>query len=103
MLARVIALVLAVVMMTGAVAQVWASPDDAGAVAGAAPGSPPGSPPGSIDDDGLALDPAVLPEIVAVPLPERREPVSTCAPDRDVPGRLHAVFVFRPPRPIASR
>jgi hypothetical protein len=86
-LVRVIALLLAVVMMTGAATQVCASPDVAGAV----------------DDDAPGLDPAVLPEPVAVPLPDRREPVSTCAPRPVAPGRMHAVFVFRPPRPVTSR
>lgn len=90
-----IALLLAVVVVTGAAAQVWASPDTTSA--------PISAPTSAIDDDGPGLLPAVLLEPVAVPLPDRREPVGTCAPRRDVPGRLHAVFVFRPPRPVASR
>jgi hypothetical protein len=90
-LARVIGLVLAIVMMTGAAVQVCASPGASSAAACA------------IDDDPPALDPAVLPSVVAVPLPDRRVPAASCAPHQDAPGRLHAVFVFRPPRPIASR
>jgi hypothetical protein len=84
---RVIAVLLAVLMMTGAATQVWAAPDVASA----------------IDDDAPALDPAVVPEPVAVPMLDRQEPIGVCAPRRAPTGRLHAVFVFRPPRLVASR
>ena len=87
---RVIALLLAVVMMTGAATQVCASPDVTGAV-------------DAVDDDAPGPDPAVLPEPVAVPLPDLGEPVDRCAPRPAAPGRIHAVFVFRPPRLVASR
>ncbi len=82
---RVIALLLAVMMMTGARAQVWASPDVTSVVDDA-------------PDEGHAL-----PVSVAVPLPERRELVCIEAPGSPARGRLHAVFVFRPPRLFASR
>jgi len=83
---RVIALLLAVMMMTGARGQVWASPDVT-----------------SVVDDAPDRDVPVQPASVAVPLPERREPVCIEAPRSPARGRLHAVFVFRPPRLFASR
>jgi hypothetical protein len=90
-LVRVIALLLAagimLGMMTGAATQLCASPDVSSAV----------------DDDSSTLDPAVLPEAITVPLPDRRDRVSACAPVHGAPGRLHAAFVFRPPRLVASR
>jgi hypothetical protein len=92
-LARVIGLLLVGFLLIGAVAQVSASPGVTSAVAVA------------VDDDGdpPALDPAIVPEPICVALPDRREPVSRFAPDPAAPGRLHAVFVFRPPRAVASR
>lgn len=90
MLARVIGLLLVGFLLIGAVAQVSASPGVTSAVA--------------VDDgDPPALDPAIVPEPTCVALPDRRPPVSRFAPDPAAPGRLHAVFVFRPPRAVASR
>jgi len=83
---RVIALVLSVMMMTGAREQVCASPDVTSAV-----------------DDAPDLDTAVLPAPVDVPLPDRRSPVCVEAPLARACGRMHAVLVFRPPRLVASR
>jgi hypothetical protein len=86
-LVRVIALLLAVMMMTGAATQVCASPDVTSAV----------------DDDFQSLDTPILPAPIVVPRPDRAQPVSACAPGTAVHGRRHAVLVFRPPRPVASR
>ena len=90
---RLIALLLAIVMMTGAAAQVaGASPDVTGVVAGAI-------------DDAPGLDPPIVPEAVAVamPVPDTEAPVVIEAPPSIASGRMHAVLVFRPPRRLASR
>jgi hypothetical protein len=83
---RILALLLAVIMMTGAAAQVCASPDTANEI-----------------DEALDLDMPALPAPVTVPLPDPREPVCIEAPCSLGRGRLLAVFVFRPPRLVASR
>jgi len=83
---RVIALLLSVMMMTGAVGQVCASPDVTSAV-----------------DDAPDLDTPALPAPAVAPLPDLREPVSIEAPPACACGRMHAVLVFRPPRLVASR
>jgi len=83
---RVLALLLSVMMMTGAMGQVCASPDVTGVV-----------------DNAPDLDTPALPAPVAVPLPDRREPVCIEAPLMCACGRMHAVLVFRPPRLVASR
>jgi hypothetical protein len=86
-LARVLALLFAVIMMMTAVAaHVCASPDVSSEV-----------------DDPPDLDSPILPAPVAVPRPDRREPVRIEAPRAFARGRLHAVVVFRPPRLVASR
>lgn len=84
---RIIVLVLAVLMMTGAAGQaVEASPEVA-----------------SLIDDAPNQDPPILPVQVMVPLLDLQAPIRTCAPRSRSRGRMHAVFVFRPPRLIASR
>jgi hypothetical protein len=83
---RVIALVLSVLMMAGAMGQVCASPDVT-----------------TVVDDAPELDPAVLPAPVDVPLPDPRKSVCIEAPLACARGRTHAVLVFRPPRLVASR
>jgi len=85
-LVRILALWLAVMMMTGAAAQVWASPDVTSEI-----------------DDAPDLDTPDLPAPVPAPLPGLREPVSIEAPRSLGRGRLLALFVFRPPRLVASR
>jgi hypothetical protein len=80
-LVRLLALLLAVMMMTGTAAQVCASPDVAGAV-----------------DDAPDLVMPSLPEPVAVARPEHRPVVPIEAPPERAPGRTHAVLIFRPPR-----
>jgi hypothetical protein len=87
---RLIALLLTVMMMTGGAAQghllALASPDAAGSV-----------------DDTPELDTPVVPEPVVVPVPDSHEPCGSCAAASSGEGRVHAAFVFRPPRMIASR
>jgi hypothetical protein len=83
---RVIVLLLAVVMMTGATAQVaCASPDVMTAV-----------------DDAPDLGTPIVPDPAVIPVPERRMPVRIEALP-PAHGRMHALLVFRPPRLIASR
>ena len=90
---RAITLLLAIVMMTGALGQVCASSDATGAVAVVA-----------VDDaDGPDLDTPILPAPVAAPLPGLQEPVCIEAPAARARGRMHAVIVFRPPRLVTSR
>jgi hypothetical protein len=84
-LVRAITLLLAVILMTGATGPMSASPDVA-----------------SVVDDAPELDTPILPAL-DVPLPDLREPVSIEAPRSLARGRMHAVFVFRPPRRVASR
>ena len=85
---RVIAFVLALLVAAGAAAQaagtVIASPDVAGVV---------------VVDDGVPdLDPAVVVTAVALAPPVRRELRQIAASPSELPGRLHGVTVFRPPR-----
>lgn len=87
MVVRILALLLAVLMMTGAAAQVHASPDVTS----------------EIDDAPEDLDTPIVPAVVVVPRPGLRTPVSIEAPRSLGRGRLLAVFVFRPPRLVASR
>jgi hypothetical protein len=82
-LVRVITLLLAVMMMTAAATQVWASPVVASAV-------------DDVPDADLAVP--ALSEPIVVPEPERGEQASACMPPAPMPGRVHAAFVFRPPR-----
>jgi hypothetical protein len=82
---QMIALLLAVLMMTGGTAQVCASPEVT-----------------SLVDDAPELDAPILPARVTAP-PVLREPVCIEAPRCLARGRTHAVFVFRPPRQVASR
>jgi hypothetical protein len=83
---RILALLLAVLMMTGAAAQVCASPDVVSQI-----------------DDAPDLETPVVPAVVVVPRPGLRTPISIEAPRSLGRGRLLAVFVFRPPRLVASR
>jgi hypothetical protein len=87
-LARIFALLLAVLMMAGAAAQACASPDVASECE---------------IDDAPAVDTPVLPVAVAVPRPDLREPICIEAPRSLGRGRLLAVLVFRPPRLVAAR
>jgi hypothetical protein len=83
---RVIAWLLAVVMMTGAVIQADAAPMTASSEVASA------------SDDGLVQDPSILPVPVAVARPPRWEPVRLAAAPSISHGRAHGVRVFRPPR-----
>ena len=84
---RVIVLLLTVILMTGTVAQTaCASPDVVSAVE-----------PAPDVDTPVMPEPTLMPE-PAGPGPDRNEVPS--APTR---GRMHAVLVFRPPRPVTSR
>jgi len=79
--ARVIALLLAVMMMTGSAVQVYAQADTASEV-----------------DDAPALLVPTAPVPLAVVAQEGRAPARIEAPLAPVSGRMHAVLVFRPPR-----
>jgi hypothetical protein len=79
--ARVVALLLAVMMMTGAAAQ-------ASALA---------NPASEVDDAPYVVVP-IAPEPVAVAIPERRAPARIEAPWAPACGRIHALVIFRPPR-----
>ena len=81
MFARVVALLLAVMMMTGAAAQASAMADPASEV-----------------DDAPDLVMPIPPEPVAVAAPESRAPVRIEAPLSPACGRMHALVIFRPPR-----
>jgi len=81
MFARVIALLLAVMMMTAAAAQVYAQADTASEV-----------------DDAPDLMMPATPVPIAVAAPEGRDPARIEAPLSPACGRMHAVLVFRPPR-----
>jgi hypothetical protein len=86
---RLIALLLTVMIMTAASQGhlvALASPDAMGSV-----------------DDIPGLDTPVVPEPVVMPVPESHEPCGSCAAASSGEGRIHAAFVFRPPRMIASR
>lgn len=83
---RILALLLAVMLMTGAAAQVYASPDVISEV-----------------DDAPALNTPVLSAAVAGSLPDPRNPACIEAPRSLGRGRLLAIFVFRPPRLVAAR
>jgi len=80
---RVIAFVLALLVAAGAASPtVMASPDVAGVV-----------------DDGVPdLEPAVVVTAVSLAVPVRHELRHIVAPPAELPGRLHGVSVFRPPR-----
>jgi hypothetical protein len=85
-LVRIVVLLLAVMMMTGRVAEVWASPDVT-----------------SVVDDTPSVDPPVRPAEVTILVLEPRLPACISAPPLHSTGRMHAVLVFRPPRLVASR
>lgn len=88
MAVRLIALLLAVMMMTGMAAELRASGPAVAAIA--------------LDDAPDLVMPS-MPEPVAVVAPDHRPPVQIEAPDGPWPGRTHAVMIFRPPRLFASR
>ena len=82
-----IVLLLAAVIMTGAMTQAaFASPDVVSAV-----------------DPASDVDTPVVPEpaVMSAPVPQR--PVRIEATQAPALGRMHAVLVFRPPRLVASR
>jgi hypothetical protein len=85
-LVRLIALLLTVMMMTGGVEQALGSPDSMTAI-----------------DDASELDAPVVPVQAAVAAIHHREPFGPSAAAPPEVGRIHAAFVFRPPRPVASR
>lgn len=85
-LVRLIALLLAVMMMTGTAAEVHAAP---GIVV--------------MIDDAPDQDLPSLPEPVDAARPDHRPPILIEAPRAPAPGRTHAVMIFRPPRFVASR
>jgi hypothetical protein len=83
----VIALLLAVLMMTGGLAQVIsASPDVAAAI-----------------DDAADVDVAMVTEPATVMPPQHRTTADVAVPPSPAHGRRYAVRVFRPPRAFASR
>lgn len=85
---RVIAVLLAILMAAGlASSTVMASPDIAGWVG----------------DDAPDVDPGVAPEPIAVAPTPRIAQRQIVALPAGSPGRLHAAWVFRPPRRFASR
>jgi hypothetical protein len=91
--ARFLALLLAVAMLTGAVVQASAAPPGPAAATCVLDDAP----------DGPELDPAIVPVAVAV-VPPLGPPVIRCAaPPLSAAGRRHAVRVFRPPCLLASR
>jgi hypothetical protein len=79
---RIVALLLAIVMMAGTATQVCAAPgiDVAAAV-----------------DDGADVAAPSFSEPVAVARPDHRAAASIEAPEAP-PSRAHAVLIFRPPR-----
>jgi len=84
---RAIALLLAVLMLTGVAGQVAsASPDAVSAV-----------------DDVPDVDTPALVESAVMLAPERQPPICVDGPRASTHGRMHAVLVFRPPRLLASR
>ena len=84
---RVIVLLLAVILMTGTVAQTaCASPDVVSAV-----------------EPAPDVDTPVMPEPALMPEPAGRGPDRSEVPSAPTRGRMHAVLVFRPPRPVTSR
>ena len=84
---RVIVLLLAVILVTGTVVQTaCASPDAVTAVE-------------PVPD----VDPPVMPDAALMPAPSGRGPDRSEVPTAPTSGRMHAVLVFRPPRPVTSR
>jgi hypothetical protein len=79
---RLIALLLAVMMMTGTAAEVCAASDIIVAI-----------------DDAPDLDMPNLLEPSELARPDHRSPIqSSSAPGASALGRMHAVMIFRPPR-----
>jgi hypothetical protein len=97
-LVRVVAWLLAVVIVTGTAARAHASLDAAGDVGYAA---------ASVDGlDGLDGLDGMMPhgaDPVAVATPDGPDPVRIEASRSLTRGRMHAVLIFRPPRLAASR
>ena len=90
-LARIFALLIAICMVTGTATRAYASLDGVFDV------------PSEIDD---AVDAAVMPRVsepIALAVPRRPQPICIEAPGSPIGGRMHAVLIFRPPRPTASR
>ena len=74
-------------LMTGTVAQTaGASPDVVSAV-----------------EPAPEVDTPVMPEPAVMPAPAGRGPDRSEVPSAPTRGRMHAVLVFRPPRPVTSR
>jgi hypothetical protein len=85
-LVRITGLLLAVMMVTGRVGEVWASPDVT-----------------SVVDDTPDLDLQLPLTEVTIHVLEPWLPTYISAPPLHSSGRMHAVLVFRPPRLVASR
>ena len=87
MIVLLLAAVMAIGMMTGAMTQAaCASPDVVSAV-----------------DPASDVDTPVVPEPAVMSAPEPQRPVRIEATQAPALGRMHAVLVFRPPRLVASR
>jgi hypothetical protein len=86
MVARLIAALLAIAMVVGAVTQLGAAP---AAASGAAI---------TALDDAPDLDPAVLPAPAWVALPVVATSVGAVTAPSRASGRLHSVSILRPPR-----
>ena len=80
---RLLALLLAIVVAAGAASPVLAAAPDAVS---------------QIDDSALDPEPALACAAVALVVPARRELPQIVAPREPSLGRLHAAWVFRPPR-----
>jgi hypothetical protein len=96
--ARIFAWLLAVVVVTATAGHAYAQLDTAGEVPGVVDDGPRSS-------DSLEGFEACLPqpEPVATAAPPRPQRAVTPAPRSFADGRMHAVRIFRPPRPLAPR
>ena len=84
---RVLVLLLAVILMTGTVAQTaCASPDLVSAV-----------------EPVADVETPIMPESTLMPGSGDRGSDRSEVPSAPTRGRMHAVLVFRPPRPLTSR
>ncbi|HEY0483098.1 MAG TPA: hypothetical protein VGD37_36505 [Kofleriaceae bacterium] len=80
---RVLAVLLAILVAAGVASPVLGGSPDAAAL---------------VDDGAPDLDPAITASPIALVPPVRRELGAVIAPSEASPGRLHRVWVFRPPR-----
>jgi hypothetical protein len=89
---RVIALLLAIAVASGAALVMGGASPAVAASPGAA---------GLVDDGALDPEPAIAAVPIAIPAPVRRELRLAVAPPAELPGRLVLASVFRPPRRFA--